>query len=156
MEKSNSNSEKNKVKSTTEIVKAKDNVENKVNATVTDFKDSVQSAKALVDQAKNLGDSLIESQRIKSKTEIELKRIEVAHQVINKNIDNEYKKQKQAMDKASDVVDAGLESDNIEKIRAGLEYMTITANHNPMADLKNKLDEDLEQDYLDDDFIIEI
>lgn len=116
----------------------------------------INNAKSLVNEVKNLGATYVESQKIKSETILGLKKIEEDHKTINNHINKEYSKQIKQMDKASDVVDAGLASNDIEKIREGLAAMTATANHNPMADLKKSLDKDLEQDYLDDDFIIEI
>lgn len=139
-----------------EIINYVENVDKMTKNQLNNLGSKMNQASKLVDNAKELGNVYLESQKIQSQTEVELTKIQKNHENINKHIDTEYKKQKQTMDKASDVVDDGLASNNIEKIREGLAAMTATANHNPMADLKRALDKDLEQDYLDDDFIIEI
>ena len=84
------------------------------------------------------------------------RKLKVIQKTINKHIDTEYKKQKQAMDKAENVIDSGLDSGNLDLVKMGLDSMTGFANHNPLADLKNHLDNQIEKDFDDDDFIIEI
>lgn len=139
-----------------EIINYVENVDKLAEKHLNNFGSKIDQTNKLVDSVKDMGNTYLESQRIKSQAEVELTKIQRNHETINKHIDTEYKKQKQTMDKASDVVDDGLASNDIEKIREGLAAMTATANHNPMADLKRSLDEDIDQDYLDDDFIIEI
>ena len=60
------------------------------------------------------------------------------------------------MNKAEDVVDEGLKNGDIDLVRAGLDSMTGVANHNPMSDLKNHLDDQINNKFEDDDFMIEI
>jgi hypothetical protein len=103
-----------------------------------------------------LGNTFLESQRINSQTTLELKKIEENHKTINKNIEFEYKKQKHAMDVANSVVDSGLKSNDLEKIKLGLEHLSGVANHNPVQHLKNALDKNLSENFDDDDFYIEI
>lgn len=110
----------------------------------------------LTNTANNLGKNFVESEKIKSDTILGLEKIKQNHQTINKHIDTEYKKQKQAMDKAENVIDSGLDSGNLDLVKMGLDSMTGFANHNPLADLKNHLDNQIEKDFDDDDFIIEI
>ena len=117
---------------------------------------SLNNANNLINNINNAGNVFLESQRINSQTALGLKKIEEDHKTINKSIDNEYSKQKQAMDKASDVVDDGLKGNDIEKIRLGLAAMSGVANHNPMADLKNALNKEINNNFDDDDFYIEI
>jgi hypothetical protein len=104
----------------------------------------------------DLGKTFVESKKIKSDTALGLEKIKQNHKTINKHIDIEYNKQKQAMDKAENVIDSGLESGNIDLVKIGLNSMTGVANHNPMTDLKNHLDNQIEKDFEDDDFTIEI
>ena len=122
------------------------------------LQETFNKANDLAQSVNGLKDSFIESRRIQAETEIELQKIRSNHQQVNRIITEEYGKQKQSMDKASDVVDAGLESNDINKIREGLNAMTNVANHNPMEKLKNDLDKELErnlnQDF-DDDFTLE-
>lgn len=103
-----------------------------------------------------VSNNLVESQRIAAETTIRLKQIEEGHKTINNHIKNEYDKQKQTLNKASDVVDKGLESNDLDIIKAGLETMSNVANHNPVADLKRSLETNIEKSFDDDDFMIEI
>lgn len=130
----------------------------------------IQKGKALVDNinatsnnigiaADNLnqmGETFLESKRIHSQTILGLEKIKENHKTINKHIDTEYQKQKQTLDKAENVIDKGLDSGDIEMIKAGLYTMMGTANHNPLAELKNHLDNKIQKDFDDDDFMIEI
>lgn len=130
-----------------EVIKVTDNIQNTLN-----------SATGLTRSVTGIKDSFIESQKIQAKTKVELDKIRSNHQNINRIMSEEYGKQKEAMDKASDVVDNGLATDNINKIREGLNAMTNVANHNPMEKIKTELDKKLErnlnQDF-DDDFTLE-
>ncbi|AEG99874.1 hypothetical protein [Lacinutrix sp. 5H-3-7-4] len=124
------------------------------------FKGTIDSANNLVSSVNGLKDNFLESKKLQIETEIKLKKIQNEHQTNNRIISEEYGKQKVAMDKASTVVDEGLRGDDIEKIREGLNAMTNVANHNPMVKLQKQIDEKLEEDLNknldDDDFIIEI
>lgn len=143
----------NKVKDVVNYVKEIDeSVKNKLDAVDT----KIEESNEILDKVANIGGLFLESQKVQAKSEVDLLRIQKNHETIHKHIDTEYKKQKQTMDKASDVVDVGLDNNNIEIIREGLAAMTATANHNPLADLKKSLDKDIDKDYLNDDFIIEI
>lgn len=142
----------------------------KVNETLKKGEQIIQKGKSLVDNinttsnnigiaANNLnqmGETYLESKRINSQTELGLEKIKENHRTINKHIDTEYKKQKQTLDKAENVIDKGLDSGDIEMIKVGLNTMMGTANHNPLEDLKNHLNDKIQKDFDDDDFIIEI
>lgn len=142
----------------------------KVNDTLKKGEQIIQQGRSLMDHinatsnnignaANNLnqvGETYLESKRISSETALGLEKINENHKTINKHIDTEYKKQKQTLDKAENVIDKGLDSGDIELIKVGLNTMMGTANHNPMADLKNHLDDKIQKDFDDDDFIIEI
>lgn len=147
----------NKTVSKTEqiIIKGKSLTEN-VNSTANNLGLTIDKSKELIGNFNDLKKTYLESERIKSETTLGLEKIKQNHQTINKHIDTEYKKQKQAMDKAESVIDSGLESGNIDLVKAGLDSMTGVANHNPMTDLKNHLDNQIEKDFEDDDFTIEI
>ncbi len=123
-------------------------------------KNTLDSANNLAQSVKGIKDSYLESQKIQATTAIELKKIQNKHQIVNRIITEEYGKQKQIMDKASNVVDVGLQDNDLDKIREGLNAMTNVANRNPMAELKISIDmqleENLNKDLDDDDFIIEI
>lgn len=170
MEKSNQNEEKQN-----SLNKLKSNIDktlNKGQEIATTTKEGVQSIVKVTDNIKNtfgktnnfvekvtgLKDTFIESKKIAARTEVELNKIRSNHANVNRIISEEYGKQKQQMDKASDVVDKGLETNDINKIREGLSAMTSVANHNPMEKIKKELDEELErnlkQDF-DDDFLLE-
>ncbi|TXD81868.1 hypothetical protein ESY86_16725 [Subsaximicrobium wynnwilliamsii] len=129
-----------------------------VSEVTNNIQDTFNKANNLFQGVKGLKDSFMESQKLQAQTEIELLKIRSEHQQMNRIITEEYGKQKQSMDKASDVVDAGLESNDINKIREGLTAMTNVANHNPMENHKKALDNELErnlnQDF-DDDFTLE-
>lgn len=127
-----------------------------INSTVNNLGHSISKSKELIGNINDLRKTFLESEKIKSETIIGLEKIKQNHQTINKHIDTEYKKQKQAMDKAENVIDFGLESGNIDLVKIGLDSMTGVANHNPMIDLKNHLDNQTEKDFEDDDFTIEI
>lgn len=124
----------------------------------TSVQDTVNRANDLLRSAKDLKDTFVESKRIQAKTEIELQKIKSNHLIVNRIISEEYGKQKHSMDKAGDVVDLGIEKNDIAIIREGLVAMTTVANHNPMEKIKTELDKELErnlnQDF-DDDFILE-
>lgn len=125
-----------------------------------EFQNTLNNANNLAQSVNGVKDSFIESKKIQASTEIKLKEIQSNHQKANRIITEEYGKQKQQMNKASDVVDAGLQQNDLEKIREGLNAMTSVANHNPMDQLKKSMDkklkENLNKDLNDDDFIIEI
>lgn len=110
----------------------------------------------VVTSVNNLGSIFLESQKISSQTTLGLKKIEEDHKTINKSIDNEYNKQNQVLNTAANVVEDGLKNNDIDKIRLGLETMSVIANHNPMSDLKNALDKEINNNFDDDDFYIEI
>lgn len=137
------------------VEKGKSFVDN-VNSTANNLGGTIDKAKELIGGVQEFQKTYLETQKIKSDTILGLEKIKQNHQTINKHIDTEYKKQKQQMDKASDVVDAGLLSDDIEKIREGLNAMTNVANHNPMTDLKKHLDNQIKKDFNDDDFTIDV
>ncbi|WP_405296662.1 hypothetical protein [Algibacter sp. Ld11] len=148
------------------IAKGKDVVDNAkqgaeaITNITTGIQNTLNSANNLAQSVNGIKDTFIESQKIQAITEIELKKIQTNHQQVNRVITEEYGKQKQSMDKASDVVDAGLQDNDLDKIREGLNAMTNVANHNPMAELKKSMDKQLEEnlnkDLDDDDFMIEI
>lgn len=125
-----------------------------------EIQNTLNSANNLAQSVSGIKESFIEAQKIQANTEIELKKIQNNHQQVNRVITEEYGKQKQSMDKASDVVDAGLQDNDLDKIRVGLGAMTNVANHNPIAELKKSMDKELEEnlnkDLDDDDFMIEI
>lgn len=129
---------------------------NKINSTASNIGKTINQSKELVGSLNDLKRTYLESEKIKSDTKLGLERIKQNHSTIHKHIDTEYKKQKQAMDKAGNVIDRGLESGDIDLVRAGLDKMAGVANHNPLTDLKNHLDQKIEKDFDDDDFIIEI
>ncbi|NKI25395.1 hypothetical protein HCG49_02335 [Arenibacter sp. 6A1] len=108
------------------------------------------------DAANNILKYSLESKKLASDTAIQFEKIKQNHYTINKNIDNEYEKQNRVIDTAEEVVQKGLEDNDFGLIKLGLEQMSGVANHNPMADLKNHLDNQIEKDFEDDDFIIEI
>lgn len=128
----------------------------RINSTASNVGNTINQSKELIGSFNDLKKTYLESERIKSDTKLGLERIKQNHSTIHKHIDTEYKKQKQAMDKAGNVVDRGLESGDINLVRAGLDKMAGVANHNPLTDLKNHLDQKIEKDFDDDDFIIEI
>ncbi|MCL8007603.1 hypothetical protein M8845_09220 [Gelidibacter japonicus] len=128
------------------------------NQVTSNIQDTFNKAGNLLQGVTGLKDSFIESKKIQAQTEIDLQKIRSNHLNVNRIISEEYGKQKVSMDKASEVVDAGLESNDIAKIREGLNAMTNVANHNPMEKLKTELDQELErnlnQDF-DDDFTLD-
>lgn len=128
----------------------------KVNTTANNLSQTIEKSKEFVGNINDLQKTYLDSQKIKSDTILGLERIKQNHSTINKHIDTEYSKQKQAMDKAENVIDAGLVSGNLDYVKMGLESMTGVANHNPLADLKNSLDNQIAKDIEDDDFFIEI
>jgi predicted RNA-binding protein with EMAP domain len=127
-----------------------------INVTASNVGNTINQSKELIGRLNDLKKTYLESEKIKSETKLGLERIKQNHSTINKHIDTEYKKQKQAMDKAGTVIDHGLESGDIELVKAGLDKMAGVANHNPLSDLKNHLDQKIDKDFEDDDFIIEI
>ncbi|WP_417236568.1 hypothetical protein [Bizionia paragorgiae] len=111
----------------------------------------------LIDKANDIGRTFIESKKIESETRLGLEKIRKNHDTIGEHIKTEYKKQKQQLDKAEEVIDDGLKSGNLAQIKLGLDAMTNVANHNPMTDLKNHLDNQIDENFdEDDDFVIEI
>jgi len=139
-----------------QIIKRGKSLAENVKSTANNLGATLDKSKELIGNINDLKKTYLESERIKSDTTLGLEKIKQNHQTINKHIDTEYKKQKQAMDKAENVIDSGLESGNIDLVKAGLDSMTGVANHNPMTNLKNHLDNQIEKDFEDDDFIIEI
>ena len=139
-----------------QIIKSGKSLIDNVNSTANNLGTTLDKSKELIGNLNDLKKTYLESEKIKADTAVGLEKIKRNHQTINKHIDTEYKKQKQAMDKAENVIDSGLESGNIDLVKAGLDSMTGVANHNPMTDLKNHLDNQIEKDFEDDDFIIEI
>lgn len=137
------------------LQKAKDGDDN-INTTANNVGNTLTKFSQTANNFNDLGKTFVESKKINAETKLGLKKIEENHKTINKHIDIEYNKQKQAMDKAENVIDSGLESGNIDLVKAGLDSMTGVANHNPMTDLKNHLDNQIEKDFEDDDFTIEI
>ena len=129
---------------------------NKINYTASNISKTINQSKELIGNFNDLKLTYLESEKIKSDTKLGLERIRQNHSTINKHIDTEYKKQKQAMDAAGNVIDHGLESGDIDLVRAGLDKIAGVANHNPLTDLKDHLDQKIEKDFDDDDFIIEI
>lgn len=128
----------------------------KINSTANNIGNTINQSKELIGSFSDLKRTYLESEKIKSDTKLGLERIRQNHSTINNHINTEYKKQKQAMDKAGNVIDHGLESGNIDLVRAGLDKVAGVANHNPLTDLKNHLDQKIEKDFEDDDFTIEI
>ena len=128
----------------------------RINSTSSNVGNVLNQSKELIGSFNELKRTYLESEKIKSDTKLGLERIRQNHSTIHKHIDTEYKKQKQAMDKAANVIDRGLESGDIDLVRAGLDKLAGVANHNPLTDLKNHLDQKIEKDFEDDDFIIEI
>lgn len=146
----------NKLNKTEQIIKDGKSFVDNVNSTSSNLKQTINRSKELISGINDLKETYIETEKIKSNTTLGLEKIKQNHLTINKHIDTEYKKQKQVMDKAGNVIDSGLESANIDLVKVGLDSMTGVANHNPMTDLKNHLDSEIEKDFNDDDFIIEI
>ncbi|WP_339659075.1 hypothetical protein [uncultured Polaribacter sp.] len=132
------------------------NAADNINTTAKNVGNTLNKFSQTANNFNDLGKTFVESKKIKAHTSLGLEKIKQNHQTINHHIDTEYKKQKQAMDKAENVIDSGLESGNIDLVKIGLDSMTGIANHNPMTDLKNHLDSQIEKDFEDDDFIIEI
>lgn len=139
-----------------QIIERGKSLSENINSTANNLGSTIDKSKELIGNVNDLQKTYLESKKIASDTTLGLEKIKQNHQTINKHIDTEYKKQKQAMDKAENVIDAGLESGNIDLIKTGLDSMTGVANHNPMTDLKNHLDNQIEKDFEDDDFTIEI
>lgn len=142
-----------------QIVESVKNGVESINDTTNNLKNTLTKAGELVGSVKELKNTYLESKIIEANTQKGLAKIRSNHQNVNRIITEEYGKQKQSMDKSSDVVDAGLESNDLDKIKAGLDAMTKVANHNPMEKIKNQLDEDLEksikQDLDSDDFMLD-
>ena len=106
---------------------------------------------------------LVEAKRdievIKAQTKIELSKIDKAHEVNMAIINNEYGKQAKGMDIAENIVNKGLEDDDLNKIALGLHTITDIANHNPLEKFQKNLDNDLKElnkGMDDEDYIIEI
>lgn len=146
----------NPLKRAEQIVQNGKDLTDKINATASNVGNTINQSKELIGSFNDLKRTYLEAEKIKSDTKLGLERIRQNHSTINKHIDTEYKKQKQTMDKAGTVIDRGLESGDIDLVRAGLDKMAGVANHNPLTDLKNHLDQKNEQDFEDDDFTIEI
>ncbi|WP_178985638.1 hypothetical protein [Winogradskyella helgolandensis] len=145
-----------KISKTEQIIKSGKSFADNVNSTANNLGLTLDKSKELIGNINDLKKTYLESEKIKSDTTLGLEKIKQNHQTINKHIDIEYKKQKQAMDKAENVIDSGLDSGNLDLVKMGLDSMTGVANHNPMTDLKNHLDNQIVNDFDDDDFIIEI
>jgi len=143
------------LKKTEETVNKGNEALSNLNSTTNNIGQTIDKSSNLIESVNNLGSTFLETRKIESNTILELTRIEKSHIITNKLIDYSYLKQKQAMDKGEDVVDKGLESGNIEMIKMGLDTLNYNANHNPMIDFVNKLN-NKETDFEDDDFIIEI
>ena len=141
---------------TEQIIKSGKTFADNINSTANNLGLTLDKSKELIGNINDLKKTYLESEKIKSDTTLGLEKIKQNHQTINKHIDTEYKKQKQAMDKAENVIDSGLDSGNLDLVKMGLDSMTGVANHNPMTDLKNHLDNQIEKDFKDDDFTIEI
>jgi chromosome segregation ATPase len=141
---------------TEQIIKNGKSLAENINSTTNNLGTTLDKSKELIGNINDLKKTYLESERIKSDTTLGLEKIKQNHQTINKHIDTEYKKQKQTLDTAERSVDKGLENGDIDLIKKGLDAMISVANHNPMADLKNHLDNQIEKDFGDDDFIIEI
>ena len=146
----------NTIAKTEQIIKSGKSFADNVNSTANNLGLTLDKSKELIGNINDLNKTYLESEKIKSDTTLGLEKIKQNHQTINKHIDTEYKKQKQAMDKAENVIDSGLDSGNLDLVKMGLDSMTGVANHNPMTDLKNHLDNQIEKDFEDDDFTIEI
>lgn len=146
----------NTISKAEQIIKSGKSLADNVNSTANNLGLTLDKSKELVGNLNDLKKTYLESEKIKSDTTLGLEKIKQNHQTINKHIDTEYKKQKQAMDKAENVIDSGLDSGNLDLVKMGLDSMTGVANHNPMTDLKNHLDNQIEKDFDDDDFTIEI
>ena len=144
------------ISKTEQIIKSGKSFADNVNSTANNLGLTLDKSKELIGNINDLKKTYLESEKIKSETTLGLEKIKQNHQTINKHIDTEYKKQKQAMDKAENVIDSGLDSGNLDLVKMGLDSMTGVANHNPMTDLKNHLDNQIEKDFEDDDFTIEI
>jgi hypothetical protein len=144
------------ISKTQQIIKSGKSLADNVNSTANNLGATLDKSKELIGNINDLKKTYLESEKIKADTALGLEKIKQNHQTIIKHIDTEYKKQKHGMDVAERVVDSGLESGDIDLIKAGLDKMTGIANHNPMTDLKNHLDNQIEKDFEDDDFIIEI
>lgn len=143
-------------KKTQEVELKLDKTFDKLNETSSNLGSTINKSNEFIGNINELGKTFLESKKIQSETKLGLKKIEENHKTINNHINTEYKKQKQAMDKAENVIDSGLESGNIDMIKIGLDTISGIANHNPMTDLKNHLDNQIEKDFEDDDFTIEI
>lgn len=146
----------NTISKAEQIIKSGKSLADNVNSTTNNLGLTLDKSKELVGNLNDLKKTYLESEKIKSDTTLGLEKIKQNHQTINKHIDTEYKKQKQAMDKAENVIDSGLDSGNLDLVKMGLDSMTGVANHNPMTDLKNHLDNQIVKDFEDDDFTIEI
>lgn len=138
------------------IIKNGKSLVHSVNSTANNLSQTITKSKELVGNINDLQKTFIESQKIKSYTTIGLEKIKQSHHTINRHIDNEYSKQNRAMDSAENVIGVGLASGDIDLVKLGLDTMTGVANHNPVTDLKNSLDNNIEKDIEDDDFFIEI
>lgn len=145
-----------KITKTEQIIKSGKSLANNVNSTANNLGATLDKSNKLIGNINEFKKTYLESEKIKADTALGLEKIKQNHQTINKHIDTEYKKQKQAMDKAENVIDSGLDSGNLDLVKMGLDSMTGVANHNPMTDLKNHLDNQIEKDFEDDDFTIEI
>jgi len=139
-----------------EIIKKGQEGLEQINNTSANLSSAFDKASGLVNNVNNLGNVYLESQRINSNTITKLEDIAGKHKNNSKQIDAAYNKQNRGMDAADRVIDAGLQSDDINIIREGLAAMTGIANTNPLPELKNSLDNEIEKDFYDDDFIIEI
>jgi hypothetical protein len=130
-----------------------------INEVSSGVKSVINTANDTLGLIKDLNNKSLESEKIAAQTKLGLAKIQANNQETNRQITEAYGKQKMQMDKAGSVVDAGLQDNDIEKIKAGLDSMTKTANTNPLASLKDeldkKMDKNLNQDVDSDDFMLE-
>lgn len=117
-----------------------------------DFSLKREITKKIVENAPAIMENVLSSMNTAIQSSKELEIVKQQFQQTNKLIDEEYKKQHKAMDKASEVVDAGLKDNDFNKIALGLGSMTNIANHNPFENLQKNI----KKTKKDDDFIIEI
>lgn len=142
----------NFLKKTEETVNKGNETLSNLNSTTNNIGQTIDKSSNLIESVNNLGSTFLETRKINSNTVIELARIHSNHVTLNNKINLAYGKQNRAMTKAENAVDYGLENGDIEFVKIGLENLTKVANHNPMTEEINKMNNNFE----DDDFIIEI
>ena len=135
----------------------KENLGNKILQFVDSNLERVERIQSLVEKNKDQSIEFgrIENERLKIEADAfgKIRAIDTEHTQIMANMDKHYTQQKESMQKMGEVIDKGLNSDNLDVLEMGIRGMLGTIQNKFSSDGLRKIEK---KNNIDDDDIIEL